>query len=231
MNVPITNYKTSNGSDLNNIFAKYRGGTQASLTKYKVGTTDLNAIFSRYLLGTQAGATGYKVGTNDLSTILQPYKNYVKNFDFAGSGLTASNWSYWPSTISSTEFGYSVPDPEYPANTANLTTTALRCGFTANSVSDPNLRFAQFLGTLDWPLTTGRQYTLSFWLRMGTGTGTMFLKILYAGVELFNTTTPNDNYVFYEIFFSSTSEYSFLEIQCRNVPSYIYITRVRITYP
>ena len=67
-----TNFKISNGDDLNTIFQPISLGTQIGYnTGFKVGGTDLRSIFTA--LSSSAGsATGFNVNGNDLNTIFEP---------------------------------------------------------------------------------------------------------------------------------------------------------------
>lgn len=77
MSVTKTNYYTSSGSDLINVFQTYTGGTKTT-TNYKVNGTDLCDIFQPYTsTGTVAASTGINIGGNDLNTYFEGKYSYT----------------------------------------------------------------------------------------------------------------------------------------------------------
>jgi len=93
MSVTSTNYYTSSGVDLINVFNAYTSGTQAELTGYKVNGTDLRDIFQAYSSGTTANTTGISVDGVDLSNIFEQISEYtisggVDYITYSNSGYT-----------------------------------------------------------------------------------------------------------------------------------------------
>ena len=77
MSIPSTNYYTSSGVDLINVFQTYTGGTKTT-TNYKVNGTDLSDIFQPYTsTGTVAASTGINIGGNDLNTYFEGKYSYT----------------------------------------------------------------------------------------------------------------------------------------------------------
>jgi len=223
---PLTGYKVGT-ADLNTIFAKYVSGVQATATGYKDGTADLNTIFAKYVSGQWATATGYKVGSNDLNNFYQKYSDLVTNGDFAGTGsgtsIVANGWTFINSS-SNTSVGSAITDPEYPTYISDSAATSFVTGIVGAYV------------TVNQTVTTvsGRAYTFSFWLLMGgpsTSGGTLSCTASIGGSQKLSTTTSNASYVFYSYPYTANSTSTVISFVCRQDPSYLHITHVRLTYP
>jgi hypothetical protein len=76
MSNPTTNYKISTGQDLGAIFQPLTSATKAPTTGFTVNGTDLNQIFAKYIPGsTQSPTTGFTVNGTDLNSIFSPIQN------------------------------------------------------------------------------------------------------------------------------------------------------------
>jgi hypothetical protein len=93
MSVTSTNYYTSSGVDLINVFNAYTSGTKAELTGYKVNGTDLRDIFQAYSSGTNASNTGISVDGVDLSSKFQKITEYTISGTTTYSSYTSNNYT------------------------------------------------------------------------------------------------------------------------------------------
>jgi hypothetical protein len=225
---PLTGYKVGN-NDLNTLFAKYVSGVQATVSGYKDGTADLNTIFAKRIDAGPA-VTGYKVGTNDLNNIFQKYSNILTNGDFAGTGsgssIVANGWTFINASANTSVGNAITNDPEYPLYRTDSNTTEFKTGIVGAYV------------TINQTVTTvsGRAYTFSFWLLMGgpTSSAGQILSCtasIGGGTPKLSTTTSNTSYVFYSYPYTANSTSTVISFVCRQDPSYLRITHVRLTYP
>jgi hypothetical protein len=78
-------------SDLNVIFDKYRSGTKATNTGFKMSDgTDISNLFQAYSTGTKVTTTGFKNSSGiDLTDIFQKYGTYVRTLKYMNYGLYA----------------------------------------------------------------------------------------------------------------------------------------------